>query len=213
MAKRSTGKSKLNYYDSFREQAEFAHEETLLLVEIVEEFSADTDIEKFVAKAHEIENKADDVHHQVMNAIDVDFVTPFDREDIIDLSDALDDIADGIEEVIQHFYMYNVTEMHDDVLPMAKLLEKAARTLLKALDDFENTKKFDQFIKRLGKVNEVEEEVDNTYMEIIHHLFVKGADHPLVVMTWKDIFGLIEESADLIYKASAIMGDIILKNS
>ncbi len=213
MSKRTTGKSKLNYYDAFRNQARFAHQETRLLVEIVEHFSSETDLARFIPRAHEIENKADDVHHQVMSAIDVDFVTPFDREDIIDLSDALDDITDEIEEVIQHFYMYNITEMHRDVLPMAELLEKAARTLLKALDDFESTKKFDQFIKRLDKVNEVEEEVDNTYMEVVRHLFTTGADHPMLVIAWKDIFGLIEESADLIYKASAIMGDIILKNS
>lgn len=213
MAKRKTGKSKLNYYESFRKQAQLAREEAGLLVEMTENFSADTDMADYLARAHVIENNADDVHQAVMNAIDVDFVTPFDRNDIIDLSDALDDITDGIEEIIQHFYMYNIPEMHPDVFPLAKLLRKACNSLVKAIDDFESFKKFEPFMKCLDKVNAVEEEVDTTYMEVVHHLFTKETDKPITVMVWKSIFDHIEESADRIYTTSAIMGDIILKNS
>ena len=108
------------------QQAQAAHDEAGVLVEVAENFTTADAVSEYLPRAHKIERDADELNHAVMRAIDVDFITPFDREDIIILTaSALDDIVDGIEEVIQRFYMFDVHFMHhNDVIPMAKLLEK-----------------------------------------------------------------------------------------
>jgi predicted phosphate transport protein (TIGR00153 family) len=213
MAKNKTGRSKLNYYDAFMKQAQFAKSEAELLAEVARNFTTAQAVSDFLPRAHEIEHTADELNHAVLHAIDVDFVTPFDRNDIIELTNALDDIVDGIEEVIQRLYMFDVHFMHPDVIPLTELLTRSTGMLVEAMADFQNFKKFGQFIERMEKVSTVEEEADAAYLEAMHRLFTEDNDNPVRLMVWMDIFEHIEACADRIDETAAIMGNIILKNS
>jgi predicted phosphate transport protein (TIGR00153 family) len=214
MAKKKKGsRSKLDYFDTFMKQAQAANNEATLLVDIVDNFTTAEDIAKCLPHAHEIESEADKLNHAVMRAIDVDFVTPFDREDIIALANALDDIIDGIEEVIQRFYMFDIHFMHRDMVPMAHLLQKATGVLEESMGGFKDFKRFGSFLETMSKVNDVEEQVDAKYMEVMHNLFTVDRDNAVRVMVWKDLFEHVEECADRCDLASQLMGSIILKNS
>lgn len=214
MAKKKKGsRSKLDYFDTFMKQAQAANNEATLLVNIVDNFTTAEDIAKRLPHAHEIESEADKLNHAVMRAIDVDFVTPFDREDIIALANSLDDIIDGIEEVIQRFYMFDIHFMHRDMVPMAHLLRKATGVLEESMGGFRDFKRFGSFLETMGKVNDVEEQVDAKYMEVMHNLFTVDRDNAVRVMVWKDLFEHVEECADRCDLASQLMGSIILKNS
>lgn len=211
--KKKTGKAKLDYYDSFLKQAQVAHEEALLLVEVAQNFTDAQAISDYLPRAHELENQGDELNHAVLNAIDVDFITPFDRNDIIELTNALDDIVDGIEEVMQRMYMFDVHFMHHDVIRLSQLLVKATSLLVEAMGDFRGFKKFGPFIETMQKVNDVEEEVDSAYMAVMRRLFTEDNDNPVRVFVWSDIFGRIEDCADCIDEAGILMGNIILRNS
>ena len=213
MAKTKTGRSKLDYYQAFQQQAQLAHEEAALLVEVAQGFTTATAIADYLPRAHEIEHKADDINHAVLHAIDVDFVTPFDRTDIIEITNALDDIVDSIEEVIQRLYMFDIRFMHPDVLPLANLLQKSTGILLDAMGEFQSFKKFGAFIDHMQKVNDVEEDADTAYLETMRRLFTKEHANPVRLMVWSDIFEHIENCADRIDETAALMGNIILKNS
>ena len=211
--KKKIGKAKLDYYESFLKQAQLAHEEAKLLVEVAENFTSAEAIRNYLPRAHELEHKGDGINHDVLHAIDVDFITPFDRNDIIELTNALDDITDSIEEVMQRMYMFDVHFMHNDVAPLAKLLVKAAALLVDAMGDFKSFKKFGAFIETMQKVNDVEEEVDAAYMAVMRRLFTEDNDNPVRVMVWSDIFSHIEDCADRIDESGILMGNIILRNS
>lgn len=213
MARNKGSRSKLNYFETFMLQAQAAHKEAGVLVEVAENFTTAEAISEYLPRAHEIEHEADQLNHAVMRAIDVDFMTPFDREDIIILTNALDEIVDGIEEVIQLFYLFDVHFMHRDVIPMARLLEKSTAALSEAMGGFKDFKKFGHFLEVMDKVDEVEEEVDAKYMEVMHNLFTEDRENAVRVMVWKDIFEHIEDCADRCDDAAQIMGSIILKNS
>ena len=213
MAKNKGSRSKLNYFEAFMQQAQAAHDEAGVLVEVADNFTTADAVSEYLPRAHKIERDADELNHAVMRAIDVDFITPFDREDIIILTGALDDIVDGIEEVIQRFYMFDVHFMHHDVIPMAKLLEKSTAALAEAMGCFKDFKKFGHFLEVMDKVDKVEEEVDSKYMEVMHRLFTVDRENAVRVMVWKDIFEHIEDCADRCDETAQIMGSIILKNS
>ena len=52
---------------------------------------------------------------------------PIEREDIIALGDAIDNVTDTIEDVLLRFYMFNITEMHEDAIKMLLLLCSVVR--------------------------------------------------------------------------------------
>lgn len=206
-------KSKIDYFSIFMQQAEAAHKEAGVLVDVVENFTTASAISECLPRAHKIEKDADILNHTIMRAIDVDFMTPFDREDIIELTNALDDVVDGIEEVIRCFYMYDVHFMHHDVKPMAQQLYKATGALADVMRGFKDFKKFGHFLEEMEQVNKVEEEVDEKYMEVMHSLFTTDRENAVRVVVWKDIFERIEDCADRCDATSQVMGSIILKNS
>ncbi|MBE6470906.1 MAG: DUF47 family protein [Coriobacteriaceae bacterium] len=213
MAKTKVGKSKLDYYVAFQTQAELAHKESSLLLEVAQNFTTAADIADYLPRAHEIEHEADNINHAVLHAIDVDFVTPFDRTDIIEITNALDDIVDSIEEVIQRLYMFDVRFMHPDLIPLAELLQKSTGILLEAMGEFQSFKKFGAFIEHMEKVNTVEEDADEAYMQTMRRLYTEEHENPVRLMVWSDIFEHVENCADRIDETAALMGNIILKNS
>ena len=54
------------------------------------------------------EQEGDRITHDIIQRLNQTFVTPFDREDIIALASALDDIVDFIEEVADFLGLYRI---------------------------------------------------------------------------------------------------------
>ena len=139
MAKHKNGK-KLDYFEAFEKQAELAIAEAKLLVEVIENYKGPDSLDEYIERAHEIEHAGDKLVHSVFDAVTVDFVTPIDREDIIALTQKLDDVLDYMEGTVQRFYMLDVKEMHPKAGEFAELLLKSCEKLGKALEDLTSSK-------------------------------------------------------------------------
>lgn len=211
--KKAKSKSKLDYFDAFKRQAEYACKEAELLCEVVDNFTTAEAIEQYLPRAHDIEHDADVVNHDILTAIDVDFITPIDRADIIQLAQALDDIVDSIEDVIQRFYMFDVHFMHHDAVSLAKLIHKECEALHTAMEEFYDFKKSSTFRKNMIKVNDIEEEADSLYVEIMRRLFTVDRENPMRVVAWMEIFERMENCCDSGERVADTMSSILLKNS
>ncbi len=55
------------------------------------------DLAPLAAKIKDLEHKGDELTHRVIDELNKTFITPIDREDIHDLSAALDDVLDLID--------------------------------------------------------------------------------------------------------------------
>lgn len=210
---KAKSKSKLNYFDAFSKQAEYACKEADLLDEVIENFTTAEAIQDYLPRAHQIEHDADVVNHEILTAIDVDFITPIDRDDIITLAQALDDIVDSIEDVIQRFYMFDVHFMHHDAAGFSKLIRKECNALSVAMEEFHNFKKSGTFRKSIIKVNDIEEEADGFYVEMMRNLFTVDRENPTRVIVWMEIFERMEDCCDNGERVADTMSSILLKNS
>ena len=54
------------------------------------------------------EQEGDRITHDIIQRLNSTFVTPIEREDILDLASALDDIVDYIEEVADYLQLYRI---------------------------------------------------------------------------------------------------------
>lgn len=213
LGKKEKRKKKLDYFETFTEQISLATKEAILLKEVIDDFTKASDIETCLPKVHAIENEADQVCHALFDAILSDFVTPIDREDIIELTNRLDDLTDIIEEVIQSFYMYDVHFMHDKAAKFADITLESCKTLKKALDNFGNFKKNHEKIQvELQRVNTLEDEADVLYLDAIRGLYTTDNDNPMRVMVWANIFTTMEDCVDTCESISDLMNAIMLKH-
>ena len=85
---------KFDYFEAFERQTALAVKESELLIEAIENFTTAEAIKDIMPRAQDIEHEGDEISHDMYTAIATDFITPIEREDIISLTQYLDDIVD-----------------------------------------------------------------------------------------------------------------------
>ena len=101
-------RDKFDYFDAFEKQTEVAVQEAELLIEAIESFTEAEHLKEVMERAHELEHKGDEINHAIFKTVATDFITPIEREDIINMSQYLDNIIDYIEDVMQRFCISSI---------------------------------------------------------------------------------------------------------
>lgn len=205
-------KKKFDYFDAFEKLSELIVSESNLLVETVENFTTSEALRDNIERSHVLEHAGDDINHDVYKNIAVDFMPPIDREDIISLAHALDNVLDNIEDVIQHLYMYNVDSIPEDAILFAKLIKKSCESLDKAMEDFRNFKKSKKFQQLIVDVNTNEEEGDQLYIAAMRRLHTVEREDPIHVLVWSRTYTDMEKCCDTCEHVADAMSTIVLKN-
>jgi uncharacterized protein Yka (UPF0111/DUF47 family) len=94
-----------DFFGRFEEAAQNNLEAARLLDRLFADF---TDPAHRVEQLHELEHKGDEVAHDVYRKLNTVFMPPLDREDIIALTRALDDVMDHIYEAADAMCIYNI---------------------------------------------------------------------------------------------------------
>ena len=86
-------KRKNDYFLLATEQVEYCVKASALLVELFENYSVEN-VLTYKDKIHEIEHLGDEIRHDIISRLAVEFITPIDQEDILHLVQIIDDIMD-----------------------------------------------------------------------------------------------------------------------
>ena len=206
-------KKKHDYFAAFAQQIEFAVKEAELLIDTIENFTTAEAVRDVMDVAHDIEAQADEVAHSNYSAIAVDFITPLDRDEILDLSHAIDSVTDRIEGVIQSFYMTDVHHIPDSAVELARLIKDGCQALQEAMGYFSTFKNNDAFRAALMRANACEESADSIYIEAIRNLHTKERENPVRLLVWSRILSSLEACCDAFERVADLMGSIYLKNA
>jgi uncharacterized protein len=155
------------------------------------------------------EQEGDRITHDVVNRLNQTFVTPIDREDILELASALDDIVDLTEEVADYLGLYKVEAPMEQSQRLAHILLQAARQIAEAMPRMRDFKDISHYTV---EIHRLENEGDRVVREAIASLFDNGID-PMVVIRWKDLFERLEEAIDATEKVANTLQGIVIKNS
>jgi uncharacterized protein len=155
------------------------------------------------------EHEGDRITHDIINRLNHTFVTPIDREDILQLVSSLDDVVDYVEEVADYLGLYKIDAPMEQSQRLAQVLAQAGRQIAEAMPRLRN---FDDMSHYTVEVNRLENEGDRIVREAVASLFEEGID-PLVVIRWKDIYERLEEAIDATEKCAYILDGISTKNA
>lgn len=155
------------------------------------------------------EQEGDRITHDIIHRLNQTFVTPIDREDILELTSALDDVVDLTEEVADFLVLYKVEAPMDPAERLTTILKDACRQIAAAMPRLRN---FDDISHYVVEIHRLENDGDRASREGIASLFDRGVD-PMVVIRWKDIFERLEEAIDAAETVADVLESIIIKNS
>jgi uncharacterized protein Yka (UPF0111/DUF47 family) len=162
--------------------------------------------------AHEIldcEHEGDRITHDIIQRLNQTFVTPIDREDILALASALDDIVDYTEEVADYLGLYRIEAPMDQAIKLARVLKAASEQIAEAMPRLRG---FRDISHHTVEINRLENEGDRITREAVASLFDGGID-PMVVIRWKDLFERLEAAIDAAEHVANILEGIVIKNS
>jgi predicted phosphate transport protein (TIGR00153 family) len=194
------------FFDLFEEAAGNIVRATELLDQMLHEYPERKDLAREILIA---EQEGDRITHDVIHALNNTFVTPIDREDILELASALDDIVDFTEEVADYLGLYKIEAPMEQAQRLARVLSQSARQISEAMPRMRN---FDDMSHYTVEVNRLENEGDRIAREAIASLFAEGVD-PLVVIRWKDIYERLESAIDATEKVAYILEGVSTKNA
>ena len=154
------------------------------------------------------EQEGDRLTHDIIQRLNQTFVTPIDREDIIALASALDDVVDFTEEVSDYLGLYKIEAPMEQSQRLAHILLEASRQIELAVPKMRT---FGDITEESSEIHRLENEGDRIGREGVAALFETGVD-PMVVIRWKDIYDRLEEAIDATERAANTLQNIIVKN-
>lgn len=198
------------YYEKLSAAAGHSYRAATLLDEVINDY-APQELDKTMEQMHAIEHAADIDKHLMMSKLVHEFITPIEREDIILLSQELDDITDQIEDILRCLYMYDVKTIRPEAKEFSKLVVQSCGALKNAMDEFHNFKKSSALKDHIIEVNRIEGLGDDLYTKVIRKLFTT-VDSTREIISWVKIFDLFENSCDSCEHVANTMERITLKN-
>jgi uncharacterized protein len=194
------------YFDLFEEAGHNVLQSAELLERLLSDFPDNRNLAQDI---RDCEHEGDRVTHEILDRLNHTQVTPIDREDILALTSALDDIVDYIEEVADYLGLYKIEAPMDQAIKLAEVLNKASRQISEAIPQLRG---FNDISAYTVEINRLENEGDRIVREAIASLFDGGLD-PMVVIRWKDLFERLEDAIDATEHVAHILEGIVIKNS
>ena len=179
----------VKFFHLFVEDGEILERAGDRLREMVERFDR---LDERVTEIQALEKAGDEIDREINRRLEDAFVTPFDREDIHELTVRLDDVLDGIQAIAETFVIYDVTTPTEEARRLAAIIAEQGVELLAALRRLDGLKGLEPHLKA---VHDLEHEADGLSRAAVARLFRDGGD-PLEVIKWRDLYTALEETID-----------------
>ncbi len=161
------------------------------------------------AKIKELEHKGDEVTHRVIDELNKRFITPIDREDIHDLSKALDDVLDLIDAAAARIVLFEITQPISEAPELLSVLLSQAQEISAAVANLQDN---DHVVEKCIEINRLENDADRLFQAAIAHLFNEVKD-PIDVLKRKEIIELVEKATDMAEDVANVLETIVVKNA
>ena len=201
------------YFDLFNAHAELivrgGRELTGLITALVEDPSQAT---RHADAIDEIERLADKVTHDTLAQLHTSFITPFDRDEIHQLINSMDDILDIVQDVAESMTLYDIRQVPVEAKALAEVTERSCervQALVGLLHSMENAP---AILKLCHEIDELESDADRMLRAAMSKVFREEPDVRQVIKL-KEIYELLETVTDRCKDVAGNVEAIVLENS
>jgi predicted phosphate transport protein (TIGR00153 family) len=179
----------VRFFELFVADGENLQAAAIALDEMVQAYDR---LDERVAAIQVLEKRGDDLDREISRKLEDAFITPFDREDILELVVRLDDVVDGIQAVAETFVIYAIASPTDEARQLTRILAAQAEQMVQALRKLDGLKDLEA---NLAAIHDLEHQADTLSRAAIGRLFREHWD-PIEVIKWRDLYRELENSID-----------------
>jgi uncharacterized protein len=155
-----------------------------------------------------LEQKGDEIIHEIFTRLNQTFITPMDPEDIHTLGARLDDVLDGIEDCVHRIVAYKIDPIPPGMIEMCKIIEECGVALEVAFRALNDQK---PLLETCIEVNRLEEVADSVSRSAIAELF-NEEQNPITIIKLKEIYEILEATADYCEDVADALQNVSVKN-
>jgi uncharacterized protein Yka (UPF0111/DUF47 family) len=156
-----------------------------------------------------LENAGDEATRRIIALLNTQYLTPFDRVDIVALATAIDDVVDHLEEASDLLSLYRVTTVSPRAVEQCRILVAACEGLAQAVHCLNGLTSAQRHV---DTVRHLEDEGDAAVRAALAALFEDDVETRDLIR-WKDIHEALEQALDSADRAATVVGNIVLKNA
>jgi uncharacterized protein len=195
------------FYHLFLKQVEIIAEASRLLLEGVR--SGNARLREAATEINVLEHRGDEVIHEIFTRLNQTFITPIDPEDIHNISSALDNVLDGIEDTAHRLVSYRIDPIPPDLITLSEVVAACSKSLYSAFTALERS---GPIMEHSIEINRLENEADRIGRSAIVDLFNKEKD-PITLIKLKEVYEFIEATIDSCEDVADVLQNVVVKNS
>ncbi len=201
-----------SFFPLFVQLAENTKKASELLVK--QTSTSDPDERRMLAhRIKEHETEGDSIHAKITQVLIDAYLTPFDRDDIHELAEAMDSFLDCMRDSSKLIAIYQPKEPSRKLIQIAEYIDQAAAKLLDITGRFDTLRKDSKVIAALcDDIKEIEHTVDDIFESYMSNLFEKEPDAKELIKK-KNIAQALENTSDIAKVVSSKIRGIVVKNS
>ncbi|MEY9167738.1 putative phosphate transport protein (TIGR00153 family) [Sinorhizobium fredii] len=172
------------------------------------------DIERHCDRIVQLEDEADEVTREVLLAVRRSFITPFDRGDIKDLIQSMDDAIDMMHKTVKTIRLYEQKSFDPGMQAMGLAVVEAAHLVAEAIPLLNRIGVNAQRLSTIAEeVTRVEGRSDELHEQGLKDLFKRhGSTNPMAYIIGSEIFGELEKVVDRFEDVANEISGIVIEN-
>ena len=195
------------YFAFFSQMSAKIQDAAQLLVQMVD--GDRSKFESFYTKIKKTENSCDELTHKITTKLNKSFVTPFDREDIYELSVALDDVCDYVDAAARMIVIYDIREVTEHARNLTEIIYRLTVQIHGSVSILNKPNDMNRYIV---EIHRLENEADDVYFRAIGDLFRNETD-PIALIKLKELYEILESATDRCESVANIIESVVLKHS
>ena len=158
-----------------------------------------------------LEHIGDELTHKMFEELNLSFITPFDREDIYELTKGIDDVLDLMDHVADLLLLYQIEKIENDVALLLNVVSRAIAEIHQSVRLLRHMN-YDSLREHIVRVHEMENEGDRLYRLFMGKLFAEQKD-AVVLLKYNSLYGEMEQAIDKCEDLMNSIESIMLKNA
>ncbi len=182
--------------------------------EALQKLLAGKDVERWAGEIVRHEIEADTITAEVMLAVRRSFITPFDRSDIQDLIQSMDDAIDMMHKTVKTVRLFETTRFDPLMQEMGGIIVEAAKLVAEAIPLLG---KVGQNVPRLtaiaDEITRLEDRSDDLHEQGLKDLFHRHAGgDAMAFIVGKEIYSQLEKVVDRFEDVADEISGIVVEN-
>lgn len=198
------------FFPMFRRIGEAMVEAADLFTQLISETERQKQ-EEIYPQIKAIETECDNIVIDIFNELNDAFVSPFDREDIHGLTNALDDVVDLITSSSKRLLLYRPKQIPTKAMHMAEIILEGAKCVRVGMTELKTINKKPQLaLEQCQRLHDLEHEGDEVYESFLQDLFENEKD-AVELVKLKDLMQGMESATDKENSVGKALKTIIVK--